>query len=139
MEIKKIILAILLLFVVSSVQSQTSVTKFLVAKQKVTSLNYHLSEVKTIADSVIDLDSGDVFIKTLSKNTSFTFANKTDTYSWVTVIITNTASNYLAVFPGVKWPGNVAPVMTTGVKLDIFSFFNYAGTIYGSYQQNYTP
>lgn len=138
MVIKKIIFIIVLLFVAGSVYSQTSIVKYLTVKEKVISKNYSFSAIKAITDTVIYVDSGDVFTKTLSANTSFSFSG-TSNYSWITVILTNTASNYLAVFPNVKWPGGVAPVMTPGAKVDIFSFFNKSGVIYGSYQQNYTP
>ena len=85
--------------------------------------------------SLIKVATG-LYTKTLSANTTFTFSNLTAGQA-INVRLTNTASNYTVTWPTVKWPGGTAPVMTTGAKSDIYSFF-YDGTdIYGSYVQNY--
>lgn len=91
-----------------------------------------------ISASSIDFTLGDVRTKTLSADTTFTFANAASVPGkWITIMLTNTASNYLVTWPTVKWVNNVVPVMTIGAKTDIYGLM-YDGTNYwGSYSQNY--
>jgi uncharacterized protein YjiK len=91
----------------------------------------------TIPTTVIDWFNGAVHTKTLSANTTFSFANNANG-DRITVAITNTASNYTVTWPGgVLWPGGAAPTQTIGAKTDIYSFIQIAGVIYGSVVQNY--
>ena len=87
--------------------------------------------VVPIAASSIDWAAGSSFSKTLSANTTFTFANTTSGQS-ITVAVTNTASNYTVTWPTVKWPGDLVPTQSTGVQTDVYTFKNIGGVIYGS-------
>lgn len=93
----------------------------------------------TISGSNIDWSSSQKFQKTLSANITFTFSNATDTRAPIVVKITNTASNYVVTWPTVKWTGNVAPVQTIGVKMDVYTFVVIGSDICGSVIQNFTP
>lgn len=73
--------------------------------------------------------------KTLSANTTFTFANAADA-KIIIVALTNTASNYTVAWPSVVWAGGSAPVQTVGAKTDMYTFTQINGTIYGSVVQN---
>lgn len=90
--------------------------------------------------SALDIDwrVGSVFSKTLAANSTFTFSNVADG-NVIVVALTNTAGNFLVTWPTVKWPGNVAPVQTIGVKKDIYTFVRIGSDIHGSVVQNYTP
>jgi len=87
--------------------------------------------VVPIAASAIDWAAGSSFSKTLSANTTFTFANTASGQS-ITVAVTNTASNYTVTWPTVKWPGDLVPTQSTGVQTDVYTFKNIGGVIYGS-------
>ena len=87
--------------------------------------------VVPIAASAIDWAAGSSFSKTLSANTTFTFANTVSGQS-ITVAVTNTASNYTVTWPTVKWPGDLVPTQSTGVQTDVYTFKNIGGVIYGS-------
>jgi hypothetical protein len=87
--------------------------------------------VVPIAASSIDWAAGSSFSKTLSANTTFTFANTASGQS-ITVAVTNTASNYTVTWPTVKWPGDLVPTQSTGVQTDVYTFKNIGGVIYGS-------
>lgn len=88
-----------------------------------------------IAASAIDWallgKTGGLYTKTLSANTTFTFSNVTAGYT-IVVRLTNTASNYTVTWPTVKWPGNIAPVMTIGAKSDIYTFIYDGTNIFGT-------
>lgn len=89
----------------------------------------------TVAAEEIDWSAGNYFFKKLSANTAFTFANADDAMS-VTVAVENTTGNYTVTWPTVKWPEGTAPTQTTGAIVDVYSFVNMNGTIYGSAVQN---
>ena len=84
-----------------------------------------------IAASAIDWATGTSFSKTLSANTTFTFANTVSGQS-ITVAVTNTASNYTVTWPTVKWPNDLVPAQSIGAKTDVYTFKNIGGVIYGS-------
>lgn len=92
-----------------------------------------------VAIAASDIDwaltvSGGSYTKTLGANTTFTFSNL-ESGKVIVVRLTNTASNYTVTWPTVKWPGGVAPTMSTGAASDVYTFF-YDGTdVYGSYVQ----
>jgi hypothetical protein len=59
--------------------------------------------------------------------------------SFVMLLRTGTGS-FTATFTGVKWPGNVAPtITTTAAKLEVISFIADGTNWYGNISQNYTP
>ena len=97
----------------------------------------------TSAISSTDIDwstlyaSGGLYTKTLSANTTFTFSNRTAGQT-IVVRLTNTASNYTVTWPTVAWCNDdAAPTMTTGAKMDIYTFI-YDGTdVFGCYTQNH--
>lgn len=84
-----------------------------------------------IAGSAIDWATGTSFSKTLSANTTFTFANTVSGQA-ITVAVTNTASNYTVTWPTVKWPNDLVPAQSIGAKTDVYTFKNIGGVIYGS-------
>ncbi|HSG60840.1 MAG TPA: hypothetical protein VLA24_05325, partial [Pseudomonadales bacterium] len=84
-----------------------------------------------IAASAIDWATGTSFSKTLSANTTFTFANTVSGQA-ITVAVTNTASNYTVTWPTVKWPNDLVPAQSIGAKTDVYTFKNIGGVIYGS-------
>lgn len=93
----------------------------------------------TISALDINFSTGNVFIKTLSANSTFTFSNALDGQT-IYVLLTNTASNYTVSFPAsVKWAGNSTPTMTIGAKQDLFSFTKIGSNYYGSVIQDFTP
>lgn len=82
------------------------------------------------------LNSGGLYTKTLSANTTFTFSGAS-AGQVINIRLTNTASNYTVTWPTVKWSGGTTPTMTTGAKSDIYSIF-YDGTSYfGVAAQNF--
>jgi hypothetical protein len=79
--------------------------------------------------------NGGIYTRTLTGNSTFTFTNPLPGQT-IVVRLTNTASNFLVIWPTVKWVGALAPTMTIGAKSDIYSFI-YDGTdVFGSYIQN---
>ena len=91
--------------------------------------------VVAIAASSINWNLGNVFTKTLSANTTFTFANVTAGQT-IVVRLTNTASNYTVTWPTIRWAVGIAPVMTTGAVSDVYTFINDGSNTYGSYVQD---
>lgn len=97
--------------------------------------DFQPSVQSNIAVSAIDWNFSHLY-KTLSENTTFTFSNVADAKT-IIVALTNTASNYTVTWPaGIKWPGGAAPVMTAGVKIDVYTFVQINGVIHASYIQN---
>ena len=95
--------------------------------------------VVAIAAASIDWAAGSSFSKTLSANTTFTFANTVSGQS-ITVAVTNTASNYTVTWPGgIKWPGGLAPTQSIGVQTDVYTFKNIGGVFYGSIDRGVLP
>lgn len=88
-----------------------------------------------IGASAIDWSLGNVFSKTLSANTTFTFSNVKDGKT-IVVRVTNTASNYTLAWPTVKWAGGVAPTQTIGAKSDVYTFISDGTDIFGSVVQD---
>lgn len=92
---------------------------------------------QAISGTSIDWATGNVFTKTLSANTTFTFSNQSSGQT-IVVRITNTASNYTVTWPGsVLWSGGTAPVQTIGAKSDVYTFIHDGTSIYGSVVQNF--
>lgn len=85
-------------------------------------------------NNVVDLSQGDVFIKTISANTTFTFTgvpeSRTATFS---MILTN-AGSYTITWPSsVKWSYGDQPILST-TGIDMITFLTPDGGItwYGS-------
>lgn len=98
------------------------------------------SGTTTLSGAAPDIDWAltTTFKQTLSANTTYTFSGVADGWS-VMIAITNTASNFVANFPGtVKWPGGVTPTQTTGAKTDVWGFVSIDGTIYANVIKNFT-
>jgi len=93
------------------------------------------STVTAIASSAMDWSLSNTFSKTISANTTFTFATSTSG-QMVTVAITNTGS-FTVTWPTVSWVAGTAPTQTTGAKTDIYTFIKVGSTIYGTAIQNF--
>ena len=92
---------------------------------------------QAISGTSIDWATGNVFTKTLSANTTFTFSNQASGQT-IVVRLTNTASNYTVTWPGsVLWSGGTAPVQTIGAKSDVYTFVYDGSSIYGSVVQDF--
>jgi len=90
-----------------------------------------------ISGTDIDWNVADYRFKTLSANTTFTFSNQSEAET-ITVILTNTAGNFTVTWPSVRWTGGFAPVMSIGVRSDMYTFVMVNGIIWASYVQNLT-
>ena len=91
-----------------------------------------------ISGTDIDWDVADYRYKTLSANTVFTFSNVTEAET-ITVIVTNTVGNFTVTWPaGIRWTGGFAPVMSIGVRSDMYTFVMINGIVWASYVQNLT-
>lgn len=89
-----------------------------------------------LVGSQIDWSLASKRSQTLSANTTFTFVNATDGAE-ITVVLTNTASNYTVTWPsGIKWSGGSAPTQTVGAKADVYTFRQLGTVIYGTVVQN---
>ncbi|MBX7046660.1 MAG: hypothetical protein K1X86_12575 [Ignavibacteria bacterium] len=95
----------------------------------------------TVANDTLHADSATIFTKTLSANTAFKISGISDGQT-ITFAVTNTAGNYTASWSSldglsIYWPGNSAPVQTTGAHVDVYTFRRIGSDIYGSVVQNY--
>lgn len=87
--------------------------------------------------TAIDWSLGDVFFRALTASTTFTFTNSLPGQR-ITVAVSNTAANYTVTWPStLRWPASAAPVQTTGVKIDLYTFTNINNLIYGIRDANY--
>lgn len=91
---------------------------------------------QNISASNIDWSTGNLFSKTLSANTTFTFSSQTSGQV-IVVRLTNTASNWTVTWPTVQWPGGSAPTMTIGAHSDVYTFVYDGTNTFGAYVQNY--
>jgi hypothetical protein len=86
---------------------------------------------QSISGTAIDWSTGDIFYKTISTNTTFTFSNAVDGMK-ITVIITAGSGNTVT-WPTVKWQNGSPPTQTSS-GTDVYSFIKYNSTlIVGSY------
>lgn len=90
---------------------------------------------QAIASTTIDWATGNVFTKTLSANTTFTFSNQISGQT-IIVRLTNTASNYTVTWPTVRWVDGIAPTMSIGATSDVYTFVHDGTNVYGSYIQD---
>lgn len=93
------------------------------------------------SSNIIDWATGDQFVRRLTANTTFTFANLTARQ--ICVSLENNGTAHTATFPAaVKWPGGVVPTMPTasaGIdKVGVFYFYRNNGTTYGELGINAT-
>lgn len=88
----------------------------------------------TISGTDIDWSLGQVFTKSISGNTTFTFSGATVSKSIIVEVISS--GSYTVDFPAaVKWAGGVAPTQTdTGT--DVYTFVYIGGNIYGTVIQD---
>lgn len=85
-----------------------------------------------ITPAALDIDwaAGEIFIKSISGNETFTFSNLINGKT-ILVRMTQTGA-YSPTWPaGIKWPGGVVPTATS-TAVDLYSFTNIGGTIYGA-------
>ena len=95
-----------------------------------------LSTPSGINATNIDWSISTYHTKTLGANTTFTFSNEQEGQE-IKVLLTNTTDGWDVTWPAtVKWTGESAPTMTSGIKTDIYTFLKVSD-IYGSYEQNY--
>ena len=78
--------------------------------------------VKTVSALELDLSSGNYFIKTISGNSTFTFANPAASGTVTAFTLELTHSSGTVTWPSeVKWNADTAPTLTTG-KTHLFMF-----------------
>lgn len=82
----------------------------------------------TPSASQIDWKQSNVFVKSISANTTFTFAN-TQSGQSITVYVTDTNSSTVT-WPTIRWPGASTPVQTVSGRA-MYQIRNVAGTFYG--------
>jgi len=90
-----------------------------------------------VSASEIDWSKGPSHSKTLSANTTFTFANALDGQT-INVAVTNTAGNFTVTWPTVQWPGGAAPTQTVGAKTDVYTFTKVGAIIFGNVSANHS-
>lgn len=96
-------------------------------------------DTETISASAIDWAEANVFIKTLSGNTTFTFSNvPTNGGQTITVCLTQDSTPRTVTWPTVRWANGVAPTMGTGSgEVDCYTFVAISSTvIMGTYVQS---
>ena len=78
--------------------------------------------VKTVSALELDLSTGNYFIKTISGNSTFTFANPAASGTVTAFTLELTHSSGTVTWPSsVKWNADTAPTLTTG-KTHLFMF-----------------
>jgi hypothetical protein len=87
----------------------------------------------------LDLANGTFQSVTMTGNCTFTMPTATAGRSF-TLRVNTGAGGFAGTFTGVKWTGNVAPVLTaTASRLDIIAFVADGTNWYGVITQNFTP
>lgn len=96
------------------------------------------STPKTISASAIDWTTGWVFTKTLSADTTFTFAGAAAGQTIEVVLTQDPATPRTVTWPTVRWIGGAAPTMTATVsKIDKYTIYYNGSEYLGKYEQNY--
>lgn len=94
-------------------------------------LHRNSSSVKTLLPNVA------VQTCSLSASCTFTMPSAATSLPAFTLVLIQTGS-FTGTFTGVKWPGNVAPTITTGAnKVDVIRFVSDGTSWYGQITQNY--
>ena len=88
----------------------------------------------------LDFSSFNNILITLDTNKTFTLTPPSSGVGHFTLkTIQNATGTYTVSFTGVKWPGGVAPVATTGAwAVDLWTFWYDTGTWYGNVGYNYS-
>ena len=83
------------------------------------------------ATDTIDWTKGPKHLSTLTSNVTFTFIAPLDTANLVLKLVQDAGGTNLVTWPStVKWPGGVAPTLSSGgTDVDIISFY-FDGTNY---------
>lgn len=94
-----------------------------------------------IVNDTLFADSGMVFTKTLSGNTSFKLHGINDGQT-IKVAVTNTTANYTVSWSisgslHIFWPDETTPMQTVGDHVDIYTFQRIGADVFGSVIQNY--
>lgn len=80
----------------------------------------------------IDFSAGTSFTKTLSSNTTFTFANVGGVNGKTVEVMVTNPSTYTADWPStVRWHNDTEPTQTTGGKADIYRFLVVGSDVIG--------
>ena len=101
----------------------------------------YLETAPSIANSstavTLSLSSGTVLSYTLTGNCTFTMPTATSGTSFIVKLIQDGTGSRTATFTGVKWPGGLAPTITTTATtgLDILSFVCINSVWYGTFAQ----
>ena len=105
------------------------------------SITAYLETAPSIANSstavTLSLSSGTVLSYTLTGNCTFTMPTATSGTSFIVKLIQDGTGSRTATFTGVKWPGGLAPTITTTATtgLDILSFVCINSVWYGTFAQ----
>lgn len=84
-----------------------------------------------ISGTEISWTAAKVFHKTLTGNTTFTFAGTTEGYE-IEVVLYSGAGGFTVTWPTVKWVAATAPTMTaTAARWDIYRFRYYNSILFG--------
>lgn len=99
-----------------------------------------MTPIEMGSSNVVDWMAGKVHRKTLSANTTLSFANAVP--GVVIVAVTNTASNYTLTWPqgsgnSVLWSGSTIPTQTVGAKTDIWTIFYDGQFFHGAVNQDF--
>jgi hypothetical protein len=90
------------------------------------------------ASQTLDLVNGTFQSVTMTGNCTFTMPTATSGRSFTLRVATG-SGGFTGTFTGVKWQGNVAPVLTaTASRLDIIAFVADGTNWYGAWNGNYT-
>ena len=106
-----------------------------VREPKLKDYSEHVNAIGTITgDTTVDFENGNVQTVTVNGGCTFSFSNPPSSgeAGTVTMIITNGGSQSISFHSAVKWPGDVAPTLTTS-GVDILSFLttDAGSNIYG--------
>lgn len=99
------------------------------------------SNAINVTESVdIDWDYANIFSRTISTDTTFTFSNTKDGQSIYVRVKQDATGSWGVTWPGtILWPNRSSPTMSTAENsVDLYMFVQISGTVYGSYAQNYS-
>lgn len=91
-------------------------------------LESYREKIVNLSNGTIDLSQGNVFVHTLSANTTYTITNAAAQAHSFTLIITQPATAVTLTFPAsVKWQGGEIPNMSTVNKTYVLTFVSVNG------------
>jgi hypothetical protein len=119
--------------------STATVAKLAVAQEYTAAHNFNATTLTSGNSIAWDLSSNQVTRLVLSTNgTMADTTNKVDGSTYILLVTQGTGSNTLAWNATYKWPGGIAPTLTTGSgKSDIFTFVSNGTNLFGVASQNY--